>query len=150
MIAKSLIAAAAVAGSALSFAAADASAKTNWDIQIGLGGFLPTYELPVYAAPVYRPPVYVEHDYVYDYDYEYDPVPPRRYRPRRAQVHVNYDDHGISCKRGKRVVRSAGFNDVEAYDCSAPTYGYSAWKHGDLFKVRLNTEGDIVSVRQID
>jgi hypothetical protein len=132
MIAKSLIAAAAVAGSALAFAAPEASAKTNWDIQIGLG-------LPVYEERYYEP------RYVYE-----EPAPVYRYRHRPRVEYVYEEDHGISCKAGKRVVRSAGFRDVQAYDCSAPTYGYSAWRHGDLFKVRLNSEGDIISVRQID
>lgn len=141
MIAKSLIAAAAVAGSVLTFTAADASAKTNWDITIGLGGFVPTYEVPVYRAPVYVAPRYV-------YEYDDEPAPPRRYR--RSHVEYRYDSHGFGCRSGARVVRSAGFNNIEAYDCSAPTFGYSAWKHGDLFKVRVSSEGDIVSVRQID
>jgi hypothetical protein len=141
MIAKSLIAAAAVAGSALAFTAADASAKTNFDVHIGLGGFLPTYEVPIYRAPVYIAPQYI-------YEDDFEPTPPRRYRHNRFVV--QYDNGGIGCKRGLRVVRSAGFHNVEAYDCSAPTYGYSAWQDGGLFKVRVTSGGDIISVRQID
>jgi hypothetical protein len=147
MIAKSLIAAAAIAGSVIALAPVDASAKTNWDISIGLGGFLPSYE--VYDAPIYVEPrpVYHAPRYIYEDDYGYEPRVRRHREVRRYEVQY---DNGISCKRGARVLRHEGFHDVEAYDCSAPTYGYSAWKDGDLYKVRLNSDGDIVSVRQID
>jgi hypothetical protein len=147
MIAKSLIAAAAIVGSALAFAPAEASAKTNWDIHIGLGSLLPTYD--VYDAPIYvePQPIYRAPRYVYEQDYFYQP------QPRRHRVVRSYDvqyDRGMSCRYGKRIMRNEGFHDVEAYDCSAPTYGYSGWKDGDLYKVRLNSHGDIISVRQID
>ena len=146
MIAKSLIAAAAIAGSALAFAPVEASAKTNWDIHIGLGSFLPSYE--VYDAPIYFEPrpVYRAPRYIYEYedDYGYE------VRPRHRNFVRSYQNHGSACKNGKNVLRSAGFRNVEAYDCSAPTYGYSGWKHGGFYKVRLNSEGDIISVRQID
>jgi hypothetical protein len=133
MIAKSLIAAAAVGVSVLAFAPAEANAKTNWDIHIGLGA-------PIYDAPVYS----------YDYDYEYEPVRvPRRHYVYRYANPVYYNDR-MSCRGGQRVVRSAGFHGVEAYDCGAPNYGYTAWKHGDLFRVRVNYSGDIISVRQMD
>ncbi len=138
MIAKSLIAAAALAGSVLAVASTEASAKTNWDIHIGLGA-------PLYDVPVYDEPVYVAPSYSYDY---YEPAP-RRFREHRY-VSRSYSNYGISCNSGRRMLRSEGFHDVEAYDCSAPTYGYSAWRDGGLFKVRLNLNGDIISVRQID
>jgi hypothetical protein len=136
MITKSLIAAAAVAGSVLA-ASTGAVAKTNWDIHIGLGA--PLFDVPVYTAP----------GYVYDYDYDYAPV--RRYhRPvRRHYIDVE-PDYGISCSAGKRALRSRGFHDVEAYDCSAPTFGYTAWRDGGYFKVRVNTRGGIISMREID
>ncbi len=132
---KSLITAAAVAGTVLTFSAPEASAKTDWDIHIGLGTFLPIYEEPAYGYRYYEPEVRV--------------YGRPRYVERRQYEH-RYVDDGMSCRTGKRVVRSAGFNEVDAYDCSAPTYGYTAWKHGDMFKVRVNYQGDIVSVRQID
>jgi hypothetical protein len=147
MIAKSLTAAALVAGSALAFTA-DASAKTNWDIHIGLGNLFPAY--PVYEEPIYvePAPIYVAPHYSYELRFSHEP---RRHVRRQVR---RYNDHDysarLSCRGGKNVLRDAGFRDVEAYDCSAPTFGYSAWKHGDLFKVRVTSSGDIVSVRQID
>jgi len=134
MFAKSLIAATAIAASAVAFAPAEANAKTHWDINIGVG-------IPAY--PIYDEPSYV-----------YDPVVPvYRVRPqvRYRYVAPDYDyvDRS-SCREGASAVRDAGFRSVDAYDCSAPTYGYTAYRHGDLFKVRVNTSGDIVSVRQID
>jgi hypothetical protein len=128
---KSLIAATAIAASAVALSPAEANAKTNWDIHIGLGA-------PLY--PVYEEPVYVERP-VYTY---------RPYRVYRPQVEYDYVDRQMSCRYGKQVLRDSGFRGVEAYDCSAPTYGYTAWKRGSYFKVRVNYDGEIVSVRNID
>ncbi len=126
---KSLITASAIATAAVALAPAEASAKTNWDIHLGLG-------IPAY--PVYEEPAYV-----------YRPAPV--YRRQRVYVEdYDYVDREMSCRSGKQIVRDAGFRGVDAYDCSAPTYGYTAWKHGDYFKVRVNYSGDIVSVRRID
>jgi hypothetical protein len=133
MIAKSLIAAAAVAGSALAFSAAEASAKTNWDIHLGIG-------IPAY--PVYEEPVYIERPVQV-----YRPYYGRRYY---EEPRYRYVEDGISCRTGKDIVRDAGFRGVDAYDCSAPTYGYTAWKRGGYYKVRVNYAGDIVSARRID
>jgi hypothetical protein len=141
MFVKSLIAASAVAVSALAFAPAEATAKTHWNVNIGIG--VPAY--PVYEAPayVYEPayPVYQERPHyryvapVYGYGY----VAPRyRYAERSY------------CNEGAQTVRDAGFRGVDAYDCSGTIYGYTGYRHGDLFKVRVNTAGDIVSVRQVD
>jgi opacity protein-like surface antigen len=123
MFMKSLIATAAIAASAAVFVAAPATAKTNFDfnVVIGDGGF-------------------GHYDGGYSY---YEPRYPRRHR---------FDDEGdfrISCGRGSRVVRRAGFRNVEAYDCSAPVFGYTAMRHGDLFKVKVNSRGNIISVREI-
>jgi hypothetical protein len=119
MIKKTLVAAAAVA--AVAFASVPAKADVNVDFGIGLGGFYPGY----------------------DYGYNDD------YFPRHRRHHWNdYSpviNYGISCGTGRNVVRNAGFRNVSAYDCSAPTYGYNAWRHGDLFKVKVNSRGRIVS-----
>jgi hypothetical protein len=128
---KSLIAATAIAASAVALSSVEASAKTNWDIHIGLGA-------PFY--PVYEEPVYIER-------------PVQTYRPHRVyRPYVEYDyvDREMSCRYGKQIVRDAGFRAVDAYDCSAPTYGYTAWKRGGYFKVRVNYQGEIVSVRNIE
>jgi hypothetical protein len=133
MIAKSFIAAVAVAGSALAFSAPEASAKTNWDIQLGIG--IPAF--PVYEAPVYiERPVHV-----------YRPYYSRRYY---EEPRYRYVDEGISCGTGKEILRDSGFRGVDAYDCSAPTFGYTAWKRGGYYRVRVNYVGDIVSARRID
>jgi hypothetical protein len=132
MFVKSLIAVAAVA-SAVSFASAPAKAETTVDIGIGigLGGF--------YPGDGYG---YVDDGYPGDY--------PRYPRPRR-----HFDDYapvmsyGVSCNRGRSIVRSEGFRNVRAYDCSAPTYGYKAWRDGELYQVKVSYRGRIISVRPI-
>ncbi len=56
---------------------------------------------------------------------------------------------GISCNKGRKVVKWAGFHNVQAYDCSAPVYGYKARKHGKTYKVKVNFHGDIISVKKV-
>jgi hypothetical protein len=119
MLTKTVFAAAAIA-TVVTFAATSAKADVNVDFGIGLG------------YP--------------DYGYQED------YVPRRHRHHRDWNDnyppvinYGISCGTGRNVVRNAGFRNVSAYDCSAPTYGYNAWRHGDLFKVKVNYRGQIVS-----
>jgi hypothetical protein len=139
MFAKSMIAAAAIAASAVALSPVEANAKTNWDIHIGLGA-------PAY--PIYDYPVYVDRPvHVYRPHVEYGYVEPRY---RYAEPRYHYVDRDLSCRSGKHIVRDAGFRDVDAYDCSAPTYGYTAWRRGGYYKVRVNYGGDIVSVRRID
>ena len=122
MFTKSLIAAAAIA-SVVSFASAPAQAETNVDFNIGLGfgGFGP--------------------DYGYEGDYPYHGF---HGYPRPRPSH-----YGVSCGGGREVVRSAGFRRVTAFDCSAPTYGYKAWRDGDLYRVKVSYTGRIISVRPI-
>ncbi|MBL8907253.1 MAG: hypothetical protein JNM20_11300 [Rhizobiales bacterium] len=54
---------------------------------------------------------------------------------------------GISCWKGKEIVRWQGFKSVSPYDCSAPVYKYKAWKYGKPYRVRVNWKGYIVSVK---
>lgn len=56
---------------------------------------------------------------------------------------------GISCWKGAKIVKWAGFRDVGPYDCGGPVYGYKARKFGDWYKVKVNWQGDIVSVRHL-
>ncbi len=128
MLTKSLIAAAAIA-SMVSFTSAPAQAETNVDLNFGFGfgGFGPGYG----------------DGYGYG---GYDDYPGHGYYggPRPRPMH-----YGVSCGAGRQIVREAGFRRVTAYDCSAPTYGYKAWRHGDLFKVKVSYNGRIISVRPI-
>jgi hypothetical protein len=134
MFVKSLIAVAAVA-SVVSFASTSAKADTNIDFGIGfgVGGFYPGD-----GYPSDYPDVYVDDM-------------PHRFHHRRHRFHdyAPVRDYGVSCNTGRNIVRRAGFNSVRAYDCSAPTYGYKAWRDGDLFQVKVNYQGDIISARPI-
>jgi hypothetical protein len=129
MFTKSLIAAVAIA-SVVSFAAAPAQAETNVDFNVGFGfgGF----------GPDYGPGYGFEGDYP-DYGRHGHHGHPR---PRPIE-------YGVSCGGGRDIVREAGFRHVTAYDCSAPTYGYKAWRDGDLYKVKVSYNGRIISVRPV-
>ena len=61
--------------------------------------------------------------------------------------HAGYG--GVSCWKGKEIVRWQGFKNVLPYDCSAPVYKYKAWKHGEPYRVRVNWKGYIVSVKPL-
>ncbi len=119
MLTKTLLAAAAVA-SVVSLASTSAKADVDINFGVGLGGFYPGYG--------YNNDYYPRHRRYHDWN-DYHPV-------------INY---GISCGAGRNVVRNAGFRNVSAYDCSAPTYGYNAWRHGDLYKVTVNSRGRITA-----
>ena len=56
---------------------------------------------------------------------------------------------GISCWKGKEIVRWQGFRNVIPYDCGGPIYKYKAWKHGEPYRIRVNWKGYIVSVRPL-
>jgi hypothetical protein len=127
MIIKTLIAAAAVAAT-VGVAAPAAEAKTNWDIQVQLG------------APVYP---------VYDRGYDYEPIRPHHpRRPHVIDVDIDDADYGISCGEGRRLVRGSGFRNVSAFDCDGRTYGYTAWRRGEMYRVVVDSyRGRIVRVR---
>ena len=120
MIIKSLIATAAVAASlTAAVPAQQAEAKVHFDVNVGIGGY-----------PGFYP------GYGYGYGGGYYPV-----------VDPYYS--GISCNKGSKVVKWAGFHNVQAFDCSAPVYQYKAWKYGNPYKVRVNMSGNIINVKPL-
>ncbi len=56
---------------------------------------------------------------------------------------------GISCNKGRKIVKWSGFNNVNPIDCSAPVYQYKAWKFGNPYKVKVNMDGDIIGVKKL-
>lgn len=121
MFTKSLIAVAAVAASLTAAAPAQqAQAKVHVDLNLGLyGPGYPGYGYPGYGYPGYYPVI--------------DP----------------YYGGGISCMKGKSIVKWSGFKNVHAFDCSAPVYQYKAWKFGNPYRVRVNMTGDIIGVKAL-
>lgn len=134
MIAKSLIAAAAVAATlSVALPAEDAKADVDVTIGIGAGGYHSGYGYDDYGyAPGY---VHGGYDHGYDDDYGYG-----GYRPYRSH---------ISCGRGRNIVDNSGFNKVKPVDCSLPGYRYTAWKKGHKYMVRMNGKGNITDIRRI-
>ncbi len=130
MLFKSLIAAAAIAGTALT-AAATAEAKTKVDVFLDFGG-------GGYHDTGYGYDGGYGYGDGYGYDDGYD------YRPRH---------HGgwrISCGEGKQKVKWAGFKKVQPIDCDGKTYKYKARRHGEWFIVTVKSKnGNIVNVNEI-
>lgn len=82
------------------------------------------------------------------------PMPPAP-KPQGPNFNVNLDlgggysddySDGISCGEGRSIVRHHGFRRVHAVDCSGDTFTYEARKHGQLFDVDVNMDGDIVDI----
>jgi hypothetical protein len=119
MIGKTLIATAAVA-TALLAALPASEAKADVDVSIGIG-----------IGGYY--PGYYGYDGGYGGGYGYWQREPRR----------------VGCNRGANIVDNAGFYRVNPIDCSAPIYAYTAWKRGHKFVVRMNSFGNITSVRKV-
>ncbi len=130
---KSLIAAA-VLSTAVIGVAAQAEAKTKVDFNVVIGGGEFYDGGAYYDRPVY--PVFDGHS---------RPHPRPHYSRPRA---VEFDD-GVSCRGGARILRQNGFNGIEAFDCSAPVYGYTAWRGSRMFNVKVNLDGDIISARRV-
>ena len=129
MFVKSLIAVAAVA-SVVSFASTAAKADTSVSIGFGFGGFDSGY------------------GYAGGYPGDYPSHRPR-HRHHHFEDYTPVVDYGMSCGEASNVVRDAGFRHVRAFDCSAPTYGFEAMRHGDMFRVKVSYSGDIISARPI-
>jgi hypothetical protein len=130
MIAKSLIAAAALAATmTVAMPAPDAKADVDVDIGIGFGGYVPGYYGGGYGHG---------YDYGYDQDYDYGYGHYPTHRPNR-----------ISCGTGRRIVDNSGFNRVKAVDCDLPGYRYTAHRKGHKFMVRVNGRGNITGVTRI-
>lgn len=124
MIGKTLLAAAAIAAAVTAtLPASQAKADVDVDIGIGIGGYYPGY-------PAYR-----------------DGYPYGGYRG--GYGYWRHDYRRISCHRGADIVDDAGFYRVKPVDCSAPSFGYSAWKRGHKYMVRVNGYGSITSVRRV-
>jgi hypothetical protein len=126
MIAKSLIAAAALATTmAATLPAPEARADVSVGIGIGVNpGFYPGYGYPAY----------------------YDPYPGYNpgYNPGYYKPYHNYKKYGISCGKGAKIVDHSGFYGVTPIDCSLPRYKYSAWRKGKQYIVVVNGNGNIV------
>jgi hypothetical protein len=119
MITKSLIAAAAVAVSLTALAPVQ-QAQAGVHIDLNLGGgFYPGYGYGGGYGGGYYPVI--------------DP----------------YFGGGISCHKGKNIVKWSGFHNVNAFDCGKPVYQYMAWKFGHKYKVKVSMSGDIVGVKKI-
>ena len=132
MLKKFVIAAAAIA-SMVTLASVPAKAESNISVGIGFGfggGISPDYGSGISF-----------------YDGGYDSGYDSGYRPRHRRP--NYDDtyySRVSCSGGARLLRRAGYRDVEADDCTAPVYTYQASKHGEDYDIQVSSRGRIISV----
>ena len=55
-------------------------------------------------------------------------------------VYVNY------CGAARVAVKHQGFKKVQIMDCTGPTYGFKAKRHGNWYYVRTNVHGRIKTV----
>ena len=120
MIAKSLIAAAALA-TTMTLALPAEEARADWDVNVGVGiglgaGFYPGY------YPAY--PDYYGDDYYYKKNF-------------------------ISCGKGAKIVDHSGFYNVSAYDCGKPVFKYTAWKKGKKYRVIVSNKGYIIKAYKV-
>lgn len=60
-----------------------------------------------------------------------------------------FDDPRISCSKARRIVERSGFGKINTTDCSAPNYGFTGWKAGQKFSIRVNHWGNITRVQAI-
>jgi hypothetical protein len=56
----------------------------------------------------------------------------------------------ISCGEGRAIVRDRGFHRVRTIECRGPTYTYLGRRHGDTFRVLVNSRrGRIIDVDRV-
>jgi hypothetical protein len=123
MIAKSLIAAAAVAASLTALAPVEqAQAKLHVNATVNIGAF-----------PGYYPGYYPDYGYGGGYYPVIDP----------------YFGGGKSCWQVKHKLQNLNFKFVHPYDCNGPVYHYTAKKFGNPVKVTANWHGTILSVKHL-
>ncbi len=139
MLTKSLIAAAAVATTLALGSATSAQADPNVNFSFGIGVGVPGGDFSDNGPDPFFQPGYPHHRFHHRHWNQWADFPP----PPRP---VSY---GISCGTGRDILRSQGFRNVQAYDCTAPVYGYQAWKRGDIYRVNVNFRGQIVAVDPI-
>jgi hypothetical protein len=66
------------------------------------------------------------------------------------EPHPVYHPHwGISCGKGRNIVRWSGFHKVQPIDCSAPVYQYRAWKNGAPWRVKVSAKGHIINAKPL-
>jgi hypothetical protein len=124
MISKALLVSAAAVGLLL---AQPQTASAGVDIDVGVGyPYSPAY--PAQYDPDYQTyPSY--HNGGYDEDDDYD---------------------RISCWQGRRIVRSAGFRNVQTLRCYGDIYRYRAWRRGQQWRVSVDSDtGRIIRARPI-
>lgn len=94
-----------------------------------------------------RPSIYFEFGPYYDYPREfgpgyYDPY----YRPYYDPPAIR---RRISCNHAMQLVRNAGYRRVRATDCRGKVYGFTAWRGGKRYKLRVSSRtGAILSRRR--
>jgi hypothetical protein len=98
-------------------------------------------------------------------NWRYDPQRHRRSRDRDATFRFYFGGYyyperywdapvvvignRVSCREGREIVDDSGFNRVRTVECSGRNYTYMGRRHGDTFRIVLNSRnGRIVSVRE--
>jgi hypothetical protein len=61
-----------------------------------------------------------------------------RYYPGRGWYRPVLPGRFISCSRGIRIVRNAGYRNVRVIECNGPRYTYRATRSGRVFTLSLN------------
>jgi hypothetical protein len=128
MISKVLLVSATAAGLLL---AQPQNASAGVDVDVNLGG-----------SPYYR----VQPYYPTQYDYPYYPRYPSYHHDGGYDENEEYDR--INCWEGRRIVRSAGYRNVQTQRCHGNIYRYSGWKRGQQWRVSVDADtGHIIRAR---
>ena len=124
MFKKSVIVATALVAGFVAFQPVEkAEAKVHIDVGIGIPG-------PGYYGGGYYGGGYYGHGHRPSYRPHY------RYR--------------MSCGKARRKISHRGFYRIRAVDCSGSRYTFKAKRHGDWYKIRLNSRtGRIIRIRHL-
>lgn len=62
----------------------------------------------------------------------------------------NWRSNRVSCNAARRILRNQyGFRGIRALDCRGATYTFRARRHGDVWRIKVNSRtGQVVRVRR--
>jgi hypothetical protein len=94
-----------------------------------------------------RPNIYF--DYGPYYDPFYDPfyTYPRDFGPQYYRPYYDRPQR-ITCSHAKQLLRNRGYRRITAYDCRGKVYGFTAWRKGKRYRLRVSARTGAILARR--
>ena len=95
-----------------------------------------------------RPSIYLDFGPYYDPFYDPYYTYPRDFGPRYYRPYYDRPQR-ITCSYAKQLLRNRGYRRIKATDCRGTVYGFTAWRAGKRYRLRVSARnGAILSRRR--